>query len=46
MNQLNLTVERANTGKAEIRTEIGDLLTKPLHGPRTKSLSEMVKLLN
>jgi rootletin len=36
IDQLNLTVERANAGEAETRAEIADLLTKPLHGPRTK----------
>jgi rootletin len=46
IDQLNIAVERANTGEAEIRAEIADLLTKPLHAPRTKSLREMIKLLD
>jgi rootletin len=46
VDQLNLTVERTNTGEAEIRAKIADLLTKPLPGPRTKSLREMIKLLD
>jgi DNA repair ATPase RecN len=44
--QLNLTVEGANTGEAEMRADIADLLTKPLPGPRTKSLKEIIKLLD
>jgi hypothetical protein len=46
INQLKLTVERANTGEAEMRAEIADLLTKPLHGHGTKPLREMIKLLD
>jgi rootletin len=46
IDQLNPTVERANTGEAEMKAKIADLLTKPLHGPRTKSLREMIKLLD
>jgi hypothetical protein len=46
IDQLNLTLERANTREAETRYEIADLLTKPFAGPRTKSLKEMIKLLD
>jgi rootletin len=46
IDRLNLTVERENTGEAEMRAEMQNLLTKPLAGPRTRFLREMIKLLD